>query len=157
VCSFQTSNCAPLHRSKVYLLSELKHSQLLWYTCVILPETKETFNKFSCYRPTVCVLQNVYEGVSKSFRTGSLERELQMVQLSVTRCSCIDILWVNLVSFAAIPLCVASQRMFIVVIYFVTDSVRKLLDTPSYVFMYKRKMLLIHHCSHIIILMINKF
>jgi hypothetical protein len=28
-------------------------------------------------------------GVSKSFRTGRLERELQMVQLSATRCSCI--------------------------------------------------------------------
>jgi hypothetical protein len=37
------------------------------------------------------------------------------------------------VSFAAITLCVASQRVFIVVIaYFVIDSVRKLLDTPSY-------------------------
>jgi hypothetical protein len=34
------------------------------------------------------------------------------------------------VSFAAITLYVASQRMFIV--YFVIDSVRKLLDTPSY-------------------------
>jgi len=35
------------------------------------------------------------------------------------------------VSFAAITLCVASQRVFIVVsIYFVIDSVRKLLDTP---------------------------
>jgi hypothetical protein len=37
------------------------------------------------------------------------------------------------VSFAAITLCVASQRVFIVVsLYFVVDSVRKLLDTPSY-------------------------
>jgi hypothetical protein len=35
------------------------------------------------------------------------------------------------VSFAAITLCVASQRVFTVV-YFVMDSVRKLLDTPSY-------------------------
>jgi hypothetical protein len=34
----------------------------------------------------------VYEGVSKSFRTGRLERELQTVQLSATRCSCIAIL-----------------------------------------------------------------
>jgi hypothetical protein len=35
------------------------------------------------------------------------------------------------VSFAAITLCVASQRVFIVValVYFVIDSVRKLLDT----------------------------
>jgi hypothetical protein len=36
------------------------------------------------------------------------------------------------VSFAAIILCVAFQRVFIVVIVdFVIDSVRKLLDTPS--------------------------
>jgi len=36
------------------------------------------------------------------------------------------------VSFAAI-LCVASQRVFIVVVvYFVIDSVRKISDTPSY-------------------------
>jgi hypothetical protein len=38
------------------------------------------------------------------------------------------------VSFAAITLCVASQRVFIIVviIYFVIESVRKLLDTPLY-------------------------
>jgi hypothetical protein len=37
------------------------------------------------------------------------------------------------VSFAAITLCVASQRVFIVVsAYFVFDSIRKLLDTRSY-------------------------
>jgi hypothetical protein len=74
---------------------------------------------------------SLYEGVSRSFRTGRLERELQMIQLSATRYSCIAALWVNLVSFAAITLCVASQRVFVVV-YFVIDSVRKLLDTPSY-------------------------
>jgi hypothetical protein len=33
-----------------------------------------------------------YEGVSKSNRTGHLERELQMVQLSTTRCCLIAIL-----------------------------------------------------------------
>jgi hypothetical protein len=75
----------------------------------------------------------IYNGVTKSFRTGRLERELQMVQLSATRCSCIAILWVTLVSFAAITLCVASQRVFIAVsVYFVIDWVRKLLDTLSY-------------------------
>jgi hypothetical protein len=74
---------------------------------------------------------HTHEGVSKSFWTGRLERELQMVQLSATRCSCIAILWVSLVSFAAITVCVASQREFIVV-YIVIDSVRKLLDTLSY-------------------------
>jgi hypothetical protein len=72
-----------------------------------------------------------FESVSKSFRTGLLERELQMVQLSATKCSCIVILWVSLVSSAAIILCFASQHVFIV--YFVNGSVRKLLDTPSYV------------------------
>jgi hypothetical protein len=57
-----------------------------------------------------------------------------MIQLSTTRCSCIAILSVSLVSFAAITLCVASQRVFIIVVvaYFVMHSVRKLLDTPSY-------------------------
>jgi hypothetical protein len=54
----------------------------------------------------------VYEGVSKSLRTGRLERELQMLQLSAPRCSSIAILWASLVSFAVITLCVASQRVF---------------------------------------------
>jgi hypothetical protein len=35
------------------------------------------------------------------------------------------------VSFAAITLCVAPQRVFVVV-YFIIDSVRKLLGTPSF-------------------------
>jgi hypothetical protein len=36
------------------------------------------------------------------------------------------------VSFATITICVASQRVFIVIVdYFVIDSARKLLDTPS--------------------------
>jgi len=43
--------------------------------------------------------------------------ELQMVQFSATRHSCIAILWVSLVSFAAINFCVASQRVFIVIVY----------------------------------------
>jgi hypothetical protein len=73
-----------------------------------------------------------YEGVSKSFRTiGRLERELQVVQLSATRCSCIAILWVSLVSFVAITLWRGQQRIIPKVsIFFVIDSVRKLLVTP---------------------------
>jgi hypothetical protein len=56
-----------------------------------------------------------------------------MVQLSATRCSCIVILWVSLASFAAITLYVASRRVIPKVgLYFVIDSARKLLDTPSY-------------------------
>jgi hypothetical protein len=72
----------------------------------------------------------MYEGVSKSFRTGRLERELQILQLSATSCSCVAILWVSRVSFAAMILCVASQLVVIVVVYFVIDSIRKLLDAP---------------------------
>jgi hypothetical protein len=59
------------------------------------------------------------------------EWELQMVQLSATKCSCIAILWVSLVSFAAITPCVASQWVIPKVsVYFVIDSVWKLLNTP---------------------------
>jgi hypothetical protein len=77
-------------------------------------------------------VESVYEGVSKSFRTGWLEWELQMIELSATRCSCTAILWVSLMSFDAITLCVASERVFIISVYFIIDSVRKLLDTSSY-------------------------
>jgi hypothetical protein len=44
-----------------------------------------------------------------------------MVQLSATRCNYIAILRVSVVSFAAITLCVTSQRVFfvvVVVVYF---------------------------------------
>jgi hypothetical protein len=51
----------------------------------------------------------MYEGVSKCFRTGRVERAQQMVQLCAIRCSFIAILWVSLVSFAVITLCVAFQ------------------------------------------------
>jgi hypothetical protein len=72
-------------------------------------------------------------GVSKRFRTGRLERELQMVQLSAIRCSCIAVLWVSLVSFATTTLYAAFQRLFnFVIVYFVIDSVRKLLVMPLY-------------------------
>jgi hypothetical protein len=38
------------------------------------------------------------------------------------------------VSFAAITLCVPSQQVLVFVsMYFLMDSVRKLLDTPSYI------------------------
>jgi hypothetical protein len=53
-----------------------------------------------------------------------------MVEISATRCSWIAILQVSLVSFATVTLCVASQRVFIVV-YFVIDSRQETFDTPS--------------------------
>jgi hypothetical protein len=73
---------------------------------------------------------HTYDGVSKRFRTSNLERELQMVQLSATRCSFIDILLVSLVSFTDNPLCCFSMSVYCC--YFLIDSVRKLLDTHSY-------------------------
>jgi hypothetical protein len=51
-----------------------------------------------------CIELYYNESVSKSFGTGRLERELQMSQLSATRCSCIAVLCISLVSFAAITL-----------------------------------------------------
>jgi hypothetical protein len=68
-------------------------------------------------------------------KVSELERELQMVQLSATKYSCITILWVSLVSFAAITLCVAFQLVFFHCCCLVRyDAVRKLLDTPSYMY-----------------------
>jgi hypothetical protein len=63
-----------------------------------------------------------YKGVSRSFWTGHLVQELQMVQLSATKYSCIAILWVSLVCFATMTLCVASQWVFIVVYSLLTQS-----------------------------------
>jgi hypothetical protein len=65
--------------------------------------------------------QHCIRGCIQKFPGWLLERELQIIQLSATRCSCI-ILWVSLVSFASINLCVASQRVFIVVISLSTQS-----------------------------------
>jgi hypothetical protein len=74
---------------------------------------------------------DTYEDVSKSSRTGRLEQELQMVQLSATRCSCIAILCVSTVSFATVALCVASQRVIPnVSVYFVVKSDRQLWIHP---------------------------
>jgi hypothetical protein len=61
-----------------------------------------------------------------------------MVQVSASRYSCIAILWVSLMSFAAITLYVVSQRMFNVVVDdFVIDWLRKRLDTPSYTWLWQ--------------------
>jgi hypothetical protein len=85
------------------------HSPTIWISLYAV----EFFGHCNCEASS-------YEGVSKSFWTGHLEQELQMVQLSATRSSCITVLWVSLVSFTAIILCVASQQVFIVVISLLT-------------------------------------
>jgi len=87
---------------------------------------KEYYFTTGCFRASFPISCK-YEAVSRNFRTGRLE------QVSATRCSCIAILSLSLVSFASINLCVASQRVFVFVsVYFVIAPVRKLLDTPSY-------------------------
>jgi hypothetical protein len=68
------------------------------------------------------VMSEPIRGCIQKIRTGLLERELQIVQLSATSCNCIAILWVSVVSFAAVTLCVPSHQVFIVV-YFVIHSV----------------------------------
>jgi hypothetical protein len=111
--------------SEVFVISSKFCDHLEWAT--ISP-----FQFFSIHNPIQ--KYKTYEGVSKSFRTVRLERELQIVQLSITRCSCIDVLWVSLVSFASVTLWRGQQWVIQKVrVHFVIDSVRKLLDTPSYV------------------------
>jgi hypothetical protein len=61
-------------------------------------------------------------GCIQKFPDWPLGARLQMVQLSATRCSCIAILRVSLVSFVAITFCVASQRAFVVVYLVMTQS-----------------------------------
>jgi hypothetical protein len=79
------------------------------------------------YHRNICVIE---ESIALLGRIQ--ERELQMEQLSATRCSCIAILWVTLASFAAVILYIASQRVIPKVrVYFVIDFVRKLLDITS--------------------------
>jgi hypothetical protein len=151
------SNTGPTESEAVVLLAQLVHLHFefvwmwnlvshfevemyeVWHARIIgLTPSLSLSLSLSLYRLVRGYLQNtrllaLYEGVSKSFRTDRLERELQMLQLSATRCTFIAILWVSLMSFVAITLCVASQRVFIVVsVYFIIDSVRKVLNTPSY-------------------------
>jgi hypothetical protein len=121
ICNKLTSRCHKEFISKVCVLTWREHIKSCWILFTQHKYLKHRYRK--------------YEGVSKSFRTGRLERKLQMVQLSATRRSCIAILWVSLVYFAAIFLCVASHRVIPKVrVYFFIDSVRKRLDTSSYIF-----------------------
>jgi hypothetical protein len=84
---------------------------LLFHTCYMSDPPNSCFNYPNNSKIEVKLSLCFYwaprhEGllVSKSFRTGCPERELKF---SASRCSCIAILWVSLVSFAAITLCVA--------------------------------------------------
>jgi hypothetical protein len=54
----------------------------------------------------------IYKRVFKSFRTGGLERELQIVELSVTRCCCIAILCQPSEFCRHNPLCCFSATVY---------------------------------------------
>jgi hypothetical protein len=65
----------------------------LWYTnilrsCTLQDVHSEASLVTRCWRKLKTYGKETYDGVSKSFRTSRLDRELQMVQLSATRCSC---------------------------------------------------------------------
>jgi hypothetical protein len=68
-----------------------------------------------------------------------------MVQLCPIICSCIAILLVSLVSFAAITLCVATQRVFIIV-YFQSGNfwIHHRVYMYIYVYIYKTMKFLIY-------------
>jgi hypothetical protein len=88
-----------------------------------LRESTETLALSYIYKQASCLKWqwNNIRGYIQKF-PDYLERELQMVQLSATRCSCTAILWVSLVSFIAITLCDASQQVFVAVVSLSTHS-----------------------------------
>jgi hypothetical protein len=87
-----------------------------------------------CYRMTTAVTITIRGCIQNFPDWPSGARTVNGTALCHWVC-CFAILWVSIVSFVAITLRVASQRVFIFIsVYFVIDSVRKLLDTPSYFF-----------------------
>jgi len=117
----------------VKVLIQLAISIYCTHACIVCTFYSKVFLKIGVWAVYGLVSSCLYEDVSKSFRTGCLEWELQMLLFCATRCSCIAILWVSLTSFVAITLCVTSQWVFIIIVYFIIDSIWKLLDTPLYV------------------------
>jgi hypothetical protein len=89
-----------IYLSVCCIASELKKSSF------ISPCT--TYNR-PTHTPHQLLSARVYECASKSFRTGRLERELQMISLSATRWSCIAILWVSKWVY---PLCCFSTSVY---------------------------------------------
>jgi len=83
----------------------------------------------------------MYEGVSKHFWAGRLERELQIIQLTLGAvywyfvCQSSEFCGHNaLCCFSSSVCCVVVVVVVVVVIvYFVIASVQKLLDIPSYI------------------------
>jgi hypothetical protein len=130
--TFGSINSASIYhitsKSLLWVLNALK--QVLWMThfnvsvnqfryfhallIVVSLMCIEKPNRWLCRHGRHCAnsLRIIYEGVSESFWTGRLERELQMVQLSATRCSCIDIFWEYSEFFRHNPLCCFSTSIY---------------------------------------------
>jgi hypothetical protein len=70
--------------------------------------------------------------MSKNFRTDHLKRELQMVHLSATRCSCFAILWVSLANSSVLTHCYFSSVYFCCCCLFRYGHSPEVLDTPAY-------------------------
>jgi hypothetical protein len=99
---------------------EVHHSSIPHIMCLLRMLDKEFFAVPHNYLFQGFPQYFMYKSVSKSFWTGRLEWKLQMVQLCTTRCSCIAILWVSVMSFATITFCVASQWVFIIIVYWLS-------------------------------------
>jgi hypothetical protein len=95
-------------------LGKCRHTDRNIFRKLVVISSSQTFFHIrfnsNCGNTTKTMWNADYESVSRSFWIGSLERELQMVQNSAIWCSCVAILWVSLVGFIAITLCVASQH-----------------------------------------------
>jgi hypothetical protein len=127
----------------------MKISGGFYYECIheVLQMSNELYNfrikrrhfsgcaKIPSRTASVCESCLSYEGVYKSFRTGRLERELQVVQLFATRCSCIAIMWVSSSEFCHHKLLYCfSTTVYFCCCLFRYDSVRELFGTPSYAY-----------------------
>jgi hypothetical protein len=103
-----------------------------------LPRVAWNCLKQSAFRSAVteCLPQLHMRGCIQKFPDWPPAARLHVVQLSATRCSCVAILWVRLVSFAAITLCVASRRVFVAVISLSTQSGNFWIRPHIYIYIY---------------------
>jgi hypothetical protein len=124
-CQYQLITVTNIYLIVDYFLYLINRLSSVTHDAIFEPSyywTSLCSEQCSCFVYDSNLYQISTENQGKLTQTGRLERELQMVQLCATRCSCIAILWASLVSFAAIALRVASQRVFIFVCFVMTQS-----------------------------------
>jgi hypothetical protein len=81
-----------VHRKAFFSLHMKNSTQLLLFVLLTrLAGVRHTSRPSDKWTVPACE-STAYEGVPKSFRTGRLERKLQMVQVSATRCNYMAIL-----------------------------------------------------------------